>query len=114
VTHSIGGLQILRNFVVGTCNAPTDWNMADIAEEFIRQVNTWGGEGQESFFPFHLLLIVAPPGRSVCIVLVDAGGSHSRAGARLCGRPCGLVNPEKHRVAMAGSLTSRQSVPAVT
>lgn len=41
VTHSLGGLQILRNFVVGVVGAPTDWNMADIAEEFIREVRPW-------------------------------------------------------------------------
>lgn len=38
VTHSIGGKEILRNFVQGICNAPTDWNMKDIAEEFIKEV----------------------------------------------------------------------------
>eukprot|EP00602_Paraphysomonas_sp_CaronLab_P001887 CAMPEP_0185019678 /NCGR_PEP_ID=MMETSP1103-20130426/2292_1 /TAXON_ID=36769 /ORGANISM="Paraphysomonas bandaiensis, Strain Caron Lab Isolate" /LENGTH=542 /DNA_ID=CAMNT_0027550129 /DNA_START=14 /DNA_END=1642 /DNA_ORIENTATION=- len=38
VTHSVKGLEILRNFVVGVCCCPTDWNMADIAQEFIRDV----------------------------------------------------------------------------
>mmetsp|Transcript_34005 Transcript_34005/g.67581 ORF Transcript_34005/g.67581 Transcript_34005/m.67581 type:complete len:541 (-) Transcript_34005:114-1736(-) len=38
VSHSIGGKDILRNFVVGVCEAPTDWNMKDIAEEFIKEV----------------------------------------------------------------------------
>jgi GMP synthase (glutamine-hydrolysing) len=38
VTHSLGGKEILRNFVVGVCGAPTDWNMKDIAEEFIKEV----------------------------------------------------------------------------
>lgn len=38
VTHSIGGSIILKNFVQGICNAPTDWNMKDIAEEFIKEV----------------------------------------------------------------------------
>ena len=38
VTHSLGGHLILKNFVVGICGAPTDWNMHDIAEEFIKEV----------------------------------------------------------------------------
>jgi GMP synthase (glutamine-hydrolysing) len=38
VTHSLNGQQLLKNFVVGICNAPTDWNMNDIAEEFVREV----------------------------------------------------------------------------
>lgn len=38
VTHSLGGQTILRNFVIGVCGAPTDWNMRDIAEEFIKEV----------------------------------------------------------------------------
>jgi len=38
VTHSIGGKAILENFVVGMCHAPTDWNMTDIANEFIENV----------------------------------------------------------------------------
>mmetsp|Transcript_21185 Transcript_21185/g.33291 ORF Transcript_21185/g.33291 Transcript_21185/m.33291 type:complete len:550 (+) Transcript_21185:52-1701(+) len=47
VTHSPKGKDILRNFVVGMCNAPTDWNMTDIAEEFIREVREKvGPEGQ--------------------------------------------------------------------
>ena len=41
VTHSIGGKEILRNFVVGTCDAPTDWNMKDIAEDFIKEVSSY-------------------------------------------------------------------------
>jgi GMP synthase (glutamine-hydrolysing) len=40
VTHSLGGKEILRNFVVGVCSAPTDWNMKDIAEEFIKEVRS--------------------------------------------------------------------------
>ena len=39
VTHSLGGKDILRNFVQGVCCAPTDWNMKDIAEEFIKEVS---------------------------------------------------------------------------
>lgn len=38
VTHSPRGCDILRNFVVGVCQAPTDWNMADLAEQFIADV----------------------------------------------------------------------------
>jgi GMP synthase (glutamine-hydrolysing) len=38
VTHSVHGKEVLRNFVVGVCKAPTDWNMKDIANEFIREV----------------------------------------------------------------------------
>lgn len=38
VTHSLGGIEILRNFVVGVCQAPTDWIMKDIAKEFIDEV----------------------------------------------------------------------------
>jgi GMP synthase (glutamine-hydrolysing) len=38
VTHSIHGKQLLNNFVVGICKAPTDWNMQDIAEEFVQEV----------------------------------------------------------------------------
>lgn len=38
VTHSLHGKELLHNFVVGVCKAPTDWNMKDIADEFIREV----------------------------------------------------------------------------
>ena len=38
VTHSLKGKEILNNFVVNICGAPTDWNMTDIAEEFIKDV----------------------------------------------------------------------------
>jgi GMP synthase (glutamine-hydrolysing) len=38
VTHSIHGKEILHNFAVGVCKAPTDWNMRDIAEDFIKEV----------------------------------------------------------------------------
>lgn len=38
VTHSLHGKEILNNFVVSVCNAPTDWNMTNIAEEFIKDV----------------------------------------------------------------------------
>eukprot|EP01041_Mallomonas_annulata_P007821 gene7821-15996_t len=38
VTHSLQGRDILRNFVVGVCNAPCDWDMRNIAEEFITEV----------------------------------------------------------------------------
>ncbi|KAJ1439176.1 GMP synthase [Ochromonadaceae sp. CCMP2298] len=38
VTHSVRGKEILQNFVVGVCSAPTDWNMKDIANDFIKEV----------------------------------------------------------------------------
>lgn len=38
VTHSAQGALVLRNFVVGVCGAPEDWNMRDIAEEFVLEV----------------------------------------------------------------------------
>jgi len=38
VTHSPSGKKMLENFVVGVCKSPTDWNMTDIAEEFIQEV----------------------------------------------------------------------------
>lgn len=38
VTHSLQGKNILHNFVVKICQAPTDWNMKNIAEEFIEEV----------------------------------------------------------------------------
>jgi hypothetical protein len=38
VTHSVHGKVLLHNFVVGVCEAPADWNMKDIAEEFIKEV----------------------------------------------------------------------------
>jgi GMP synthase (glutamine-hydrolysing) len=39
VTHSIQGKKVLENFVVGVCAAPTDWNMRDIAADFIKEVS---------------------------------------------------------------------------
>jgi GMP synthase (glutamine-hydrolysing) len=46
VTHSPRGLHILRNFVVGVCCAPTDWNMTNIADEFVQEVREKvGSEG---------------------------------------------------------------------
>ena len=38
VSHSLNGLTLLKNFVVGVCQAPTDWNMHDIASTFIKEV----------------------------------------------------------------------------
>ena len=38
VTHSLHGKELLKNFVVGVCHAPTDWNMKDIANAFIKEV----------------------------------------------------------------------------
>lgn len=38
VTHSPSGIEILRNFVVGICGAPVDWNMRSIASEFVEEV----------------------------------------------------------------------------
>ncbi|CAN0476136.1 unnamed protein product, partial [Ectocarpus sp. 12 AP-2014] len=47
VTHSPLGKVILEAFVVDICGAPTDWNMADIADEFIKEVRELvGPEGQ--------------------------------------------------------------------
>lgn len=38
VTHSIHGKTLLYNFAVGVCHSPVDWNMSNVAEEFIREV----------------------------------------------------------------------------
>lgn len=38
VTHSTQGHVLLRNFVVGVCGAPQEWNMRNIADEFIEEV----------------------------------------------------------------------------
>ena len=38
VTHSIKGKELIKNFIVGVCKAPTDWNMNDIANDFIKEV----------------------------------------------------------------------------
>lgn len=38
VTHSPKGIDLLRNFVVNVCGAPTTWSMANLADTFIRQV----------------------------------------------------------------------------
>jgi GMP synthase (glutamine-hydrolysing) len=38
VTHSAEGREILRNFVLGVCGAPSDWVMRDVAREFIEEV----------------------------------------------------------------------------
>jgi GMP synthase (glutamine-hydrolysing) A subunit len=44
VSHSTHGKELLRNFVVGQCGAPTDWNMTSIASEFIENVRKTVGE----------------------------------------------------------------------
>ena len=46
VTHSINGTVLLKNFVVGVCKAPTDWNMQDIASTFIRDVQNKVGPNE--------------------------------------------------------------------
>ncbi len=47
VTHTPLGNIILRNFCVNICNAPTNWNMSDIAQLFIKEVqDTVGSTGQ--------------------------------------------------------------------
>ena len=38
VTHTRHGREMLRNFCVDVCRAPQDWNMQNIAEEFVREV----------------------------------------------------------------------------
>jgi len=38
VTHSVQGMTVLSNFVVDVCKAPQDWNMRNIADEFIAEV----------------------------------------------------------------------------
>ncbi|RLN90861.1 hypothetical protein BBJ28_00012182, partial [Nothophytophthora sp. Chile5] len=46
VTHSPLGKDLLRNFVVGICQSPTDWDMRSIADAFIDEVRlTVGPEG---------------------------------------------------------------------
>ena len=55
VTHSIGGKEILRNFVQGVCNAPTDWNMKSIAEDFIKEVVTIS-INMYSFYDIYVIL----------------------------------------------------------
>lgn len=44
VTHSLHGTAILRNFCVGVCGAPCDWDMKNIADEFIAEVREKVGE----------------------------------------------------------------------
>lgn len=44
VTHSLHGKELLGNFVVGACGAPTNWNMTSIADDFIMQVRKTVGE----------------------------------------------------------------------
>lgn len=40
VTHSgSAGRTLLRNFVVNICGASATWNMSNIADKFIQQVN---------------------------------------------------------------------------
>lgn len=38
VTHSLAGKVVLKNFVIGVCKAPNDWNMRNIADEFVAEV----------------------------------------------------------------------------
>lgn len=38
VTHTPMGKELLKNFVVRICGMPTDWNMKEIADEFIAEV----------------------------------------------------------------------------
>jgi GMP synthase (glutamine-hydrolysing) len=44
VTHSIHGKTLLQNFAVDVCESPTDWNMTNVAEEFIAEVREKVGE----------------------------------------------------------------------
>jgi GMP synthase (glutamine-hydrolysing) len=44
VTHSIHGKTLLQNFAVGVCGSPTDWNMTNVAEEFIAEVRQKVGD----------------------------------------------------------------------
>jgi GMP synthase (glutamine-hydrolysing) len=44
VTHSVHGKALLKNFCVGVCNAPTDWNMKSIASTFIEDVRAKVGD----------------------------------------------------------------------
>ena len=51
VTHSLHGKELLKNFVVGVCAAPTDWNMKDIADAFVREVQEKVNEGRAACAP---------------------------------------------------------------
>jgi len=44
VTHSPKGTIILKNFVVGICQAEQNWEMSNFADEFIREVREKVGE----------------------------------------------------------------------
>jgi GMP synthase (glutamine-hydrolysing) len=44
VTHSVHGKTLLHNFAVDVCQSPTDWNMTNVADEFIREVREKVGE----------------------------------------------------------------------
>jgi GMP synthase (glutamine-hydrolysing) len=44
VTHSVHGKTLLHNFAVDVCKSPTDWNMTNVADEFIREVREKVGD----------------------------------------------------------------------
>ena len=44
VTHSVHGKTLLHNFAVDICKSPTDWNMTNVTDEFIREVREKVGE----------------------------------------------------------------------
>jgi len=44
VTHTEFGKQMYQNFCINVCCAPTDWNMKDIAAEFVKEVQQKVGE----------------------------------------------------------------------
>lgn len=68
VTHSLHGKEILSNFVIGVCNAPTDWNMTSIADQFVEDVRRTVGPtghvigavsgGGKHPHPFALLVLI--------------------------------------------------------
>ena len=61
VTHSLHGKEILRNFAVEVCRSSCDWNMAHIAEEFIRDVSGKGAENRH--IETHMFLCNESAGR---------------------------------------------------
>jgi len=40
VTHSPMGKELLGNFVLKVCGSAQDWNMADLADTFIKEVGS--------------------------------------------------------------------------
>lgn len=106
VTHSPRGRELLRNFVVDACGAPTDWKMDDLAGELTREMSAFVGErahvigavsgGVDSTVA--AMMMHAAIGKRFHAILVDSGTLREGEAAEVVKRLRGVHGIDLHCV----------------